>query len=100
MSDNEISNRITNYIREGETGVRSPRTILMDVNGDMRKAGVRYWRKEGEDRDGWRKFIITNNDESDETFKVLVQSLASSPDRHSKRTFPEQYLSELGPNCS
>jgi hypothetical protein len=57
MLDNEIPNRITNYNREGETRVRRPKTCLMDANDDMRKAGVRHWRKEGEDRDGWRKFI-------------------------------------------
>jgi hypothetical protein len=57
MRDNEIPNRITNYNREGETRVRRPKTSLMDVNDDMRKAGVRHWRKEDEDRFGWLKFI-------------------------------------------
>lgn len=52
MRDNEIPNRITNYNMEGERRVRRPKIILIDVNGDMRKAGVRHWRKVGEDRDG------------------------------------------------
>ena len=57
MHGSEIPNRITSYNREGEKIVRRPKTSLMDVNDDMRKAGVRHWRKEGEDRNGWRKFI-------------------------------------------
>jgi hypothetical protein len=57
MCDNEIPNRITHYSKEGETRVKRPKTSLMDVNDDMREAGIRHWRKEGEDRDGWRKFI-------------------------------------------
>jgi len=57
MCDNEIPSRITNYNREGEKRLRRPKTILMGVNDDMRNAGVRHWRKEDEDRNGWRKVI-------------------------------------------
>jgi hypothetical protein len=57
MRGNEIPNRITNYNREGEKRVRRPKTSLMDVNDDMRKACVRHWRKEDGDRNGWRKII-------------------------------------------
>jgi hypothetical protein len=58
MRDSEIRNRITNYNREGETSIRRPKTILVDVNDDTREVGVRHWRKECEVRDGWRKIIV------------------------------------------
>jgi hypothetical protein len=52
LSDSEIPNRITNCNREGETRVSWHKTILMDVNDDKRKVGVRHWKKEDEDRNG------------------------------------------------
>jgi len=57
ICDNEIPNRITNYNRKGEKRLRRPKTSLMDVDDDMRKAGVRHWKIEDEDRNGWRKII-------------------------------------------
>jgi len=57
MCDIEIPNRITNYNRVGEKILRRPKTSLMDVDVDVRKAGVRHWRKEDEDRNGWREII-------------------------------------------
>jgi hypothetical protein len=58
MSDSEMSKLIMNYSPEGEKRARSPKAICIDtVDNDMRKAGVRNWRMEAKDRDGWCRIL-------------------------------------------
>jgi hypothetical protein len=58
MSDTEMSKLIMNYSPEGEKRARRPKAICIDaVDNDMRKAGVRNWRMEAKDRDGWCRIL-------------------------------------------
>ena len=57
MRGSEMPNRIMNYNPDGKTRVGRYKVRWIDVNNDMRKAGVRLWRKEGEVGDGWWRIL-------------------------------------------
>jgi hypothetical protein len=58
MSDSEMSKQIMNYNPVGERKAGKQKARLIDaVKNDMRNAGVRNWRMEAKDRDGWWRIL-------------------------------------------
>jgi hypothetical protein len=54
----EMPKRIMNYNSEGKRRVGRHKVKWVDVvNNDFRKASVRHWRREGDDRDRWWRIL-------------------------------------------
>ena len=59
MSEERVPKKVLNYKPDGHRAVGRPKKRWIDdVSADLRKIGIRNWKRKAQDRDGWRQEVV------------------------------------------